>query len=54
MHIAVLYEDERVAAKLTPKEFLELLQFYVEHKEMSVSRAMSKIIDDLKKKTQKA
>jgi len=54
MRIQIVYENEEVAVKLTPKEFLEQLQFLVEHQEMSVSRAMSKIIEDLKKMTQKA
>lgn len=54
MRIQIVYEDETVAVKLTPKEFADKLQQYVEIQDMSVSRAMSKIIDELKKMTQKA
>lgn len=54
MHIQIVYENEEVAVKLTPKEFTDKLQQYVEFQEMSVSRAMSLIIDELKKMTQKA
>ena len=54
MHIAVLYSDDTISVKMTPKEFKDLLQKYIEEKDMSVSRALSKIIDDLKKMTQRA
>ena len=54
MYIAVLYSDDSVSAKYTPREFMELLEQYIEKDNMRVSRAMSKIISDLKKLSQKA
>lgn len=54
MRIQIVYEDETIAVKMTPKEFLDRMQRYVEIEGMSISRAMAKIIDELKKMTQKA
>lgn len=54
MYVAVLYSDKTISVSYTPREFMELLQDYIERDGMSVSQAMSKIISDLKKLSQKA
>ena len=54
MYLAVLYSDKTVSVEYTPREFMELLEQYIEKDGMKVSQAMSKIMADLKKLSQKA
>jgi len=54
MYLAVLYSDDSLSVKYNPREFMELLEQYIERDGMKVSQAMSKIVADLKKLSQKA
>lgn len=54
MYIAVLYSDKTINVSYTPREFMELLEQYIEKDGMKVSQAMSKIVLDIKKLSQKA
>jgi hypothetical protein len=54
MYIAVLYSDDSLSVSYTPREFMELLEQYIEKDGMKVSQAMSKIMADLKKLSQQA
>ncbi len=50
--VAIIYEDGKIYLKFTPEKFRELLKDYFK-KTKSIDEALNKIIEDIKKETQK-